>query len=98
MEASKDIKIRREESADERITEEIIREAFWNVYKPGWDEQYLAHNLRRSPDFIAPLNLVAAVNRQIVGSIMYTKSKIEVESGDIVPTITMVAYSNITSR
>ena len=35
--------IRREEEKEYRATEELTREAFWNVYKPGADEHYFVH-------------------------------------------------------
>lgn len=74
-----DIIIRHEEETDFFKVEELIREAFWNLYKPGCDEHYTAHNLRNSLDFIKELDFVAEINGDIVGSIMYTKSYVENE-------------------
>ena len=32
--------LRHEAPADRRAAETLVREAFWNVYKPGCDEHY----------------------------------------------------------
>ena len=44
--------IRLETEKDYRAVEELTREAFWNVYKPGADEHYYVHMMRNHPDFI----------------------------------------------
>ena len=44
--------IRREEKEDIRVVEELIRDAFWNVYGPGATEHYVAHRLRSHKDFV----------------------------------------------
>lgn len=61
---------------DFRITENITREAFWNVYKPGCSEHLVLHNLRKSHSYIKELDLVAISNNQIVGHIISTKAKV----------------------
>lgn len=43
--------LRHEAPADHRAVETLVREAFWNVYKPGCDEHYYLHLLRQSPAF-----------------------------------------------
>ena len=43
--------LRHEAPADRRAAETLVREAFWNVYKPGCDEHYYLHLLRQSPAF-----------------------------------------------
>lgn len=61
---------------DFAITENITREAFWNVYKPGCSEHLVLHNLRKSQSYIKELDLVAIYNDQIVGHIISTKAKV----------------------
>lgn len=61
---------------DFSITENITREAFWNVYKPGCSEHLVLHNLRKSQSYIKELDLVAFYNNQIVGHIISTKAKV----------------------
>ena len=41
--------IRLETKKDYRAVEELTREAFWNVYKPGADEHYFVHTMRSHP-------------------------------------------------
>lgn len=74
--SSQKINLRLERHGDHHIVETVTREAFWNVNSPGCDEHYLVHVLRRSPDFIPELDLVAEMDQNLVGNIMYAKSKI----------------------
>ena len=41
-----DYTIRLEEKNDYRAVENLVRESFWNVYKPGCSEHYVIHVLR----------------------------------------------------
>ena len=50
--------IRLETEKNYRAVEELTREAFWNVYKPGADEHYFVHQMRNHPDFIPELAFV----------------------------------------
>jgi len=76
-----DIVIRNETENDNRVVEEITREAFWNLYLPGCNEHYLVHKMRNHPDFIKELDFVAEYNGIIVGNIMYTKAWLIDEKG-----------------
>lgn len=73
--------IRSETARDYRAVEELTREAFWNVYKPGADEHYYVHQMRSHPDFIPELAFVLELDGRIVGNIMYTKAWLRDESG-----------------
>ena len=73
--------IRLETEKDYRAVEELTREAFWNVYKPGADEHYYVHEMRKHPDFLPQLAFVLELEGRIVGNIMYTKAWLEDESG-----------------
>ena len=55
------LKIRKEEKQDYKEVENLIREAFWNVYVPGCSEHYVAHELRAHEDFVPELDLVNEV-------------------------------------
>ena len=50
--------IRRERPEERHEVENLIREAFWNVYRPGCLEHYVMHCLRQDPAFVPELNLV----------------------------------------
>ena len=73
--------IRLETEKDYRAVEELTREAFWNVYKPGADEHYYVHKMRAHPDFLPELAFVLEKDGEIIGSIMYTKAWLEDETG-----------------
>lgn len=81
-----DIIVRREEEKDYRRTEEVAREAFWNLYFPGATEHYVVHKIRSHSDYIKELSFVIEVNGVVEGGIFYTHSKIVTEKGEF-PTI-----------
>ena len=76
-----DIIIRNEAPSDYRAVENLTRESFWNVYKPGADEHYFVHKMRSHPDFIPELAFVLEKDGEIIGNIMYTKAWLEDEQG-----------------
>jgi putative acetyltransferase len=71
--------IRNEEKEDYRIVEQLVREAFWNLYVPGCNEHFVLHNLRKSSDFVSELDFVAEKDGQIVGQIAYTRGIVKGE-------------------
>ncbi len=75
------LNIRNERETDYKIVEDITRKAFYNVYVPGCMEHYLVYIMRGHEDFIPELDFVIEVDGQIVGNIMYTKSKLTDEGG-----------------
>ena len=79
---NKMIKIRNEQETDFEKVEEITRKAFWNLYIPGCIEHYLVHVMRHHKDFLPELDLVIEVDNQIIGNIMYTKTKLIDEPGE----------------
>ena len=74
--------IRLETPADYSAVENLTREAFWNVYKPGADEHYFVHMMRSHETFIPELAFVLEKDGEIVGNIMYTKSWLMDEAGE----------------
>ena len=76
-----DVTIRLETEKDYRAVEELTRDAFWNVYKPGADEHYFVHKMRSHPDFIPELAFVLELDGRLIGNIMYTKAWLEDENG-----------------
>ena len=77
------IAIRQETEKDYRAVEELTRNSFWNVYKPGADEHFYVHTMRNHPDFIPELAFVLEKDGEIIGNIMYTKAWLEDETGKI---------------
>ena len=80
--------IRKETPADYRAVENLTREAFWNVYRPGCLEHYVVHTLRSDPAFVPELSLVLERNGEIIGHILYVRSVIRTEDGSEVPAMT----------
>lgn len=73
--------LRPEREEDQKIVENVTREAFWNHHGPGCNEHYLLHVMRQCDAFIPELNYIAEVQGDIVGNIVYTHSKILGDSG-----------------
>ena len=63
--------IRRERPADYAAVEQLTREAFWNVYRPGCMEHYVVHVLRDDPAFVPELDLVLEREGQLIGHVLY---------------------------
>ena len=82
-----DLTIRPERPADERAVDALTRDAFWDVFRPGCVEHYILHQLRKHPDFIPELSLVAEQNGGIVGHIAYSRAAIVQENGTEFPLI-----------
>ena len=57
-------------------SEELTREAFWDVYKPGCDEHFILHKIRKSKCYLHELDLVAIEGGKIIGHIICTKAKV----------------------
>lgn len=79
--------IRIEKNEDFRITENLTREAFWNVYQPGCSEHYVLHRFRNLPQYIPELSLVMELEGEIIAHIMYSKAEIQCDNGKIIPIV-----------
>lgn len=85
----KDITIRLEEEKDYREVEFMIRESFWNVYRPGALEHYVIHVLRDDPAFIKELDFVMEKEGQLIGQNMFMKTIINADDGRVIDVLTM---------
>ena len=81
--------IRTEKETDYRETENLIRESFWNVYRPGCSEHYVMHVLRDDPAFIRELDFVMEKDGMMIGQNMFMKTIIEADDGRIIDVLTM---------
>ena len=86
---SNDILIRPEAEKDYRETENLVRESFWNVYRPGCSEHYVLHTLRNNPDFVKELDFVMEKGGRIIGQNMFMKTVINSDKGGDIPVLTM---------
>lgn len=84
-----DYTIRSERKEDRRAVEELVREAFWNVYRPGCMEHYVLHELREHPDFIPALNFVLEKDGKIIGQNMFVRAVIQADDGREIPIAAM---------
>ncbi len=81
--------IRRERQDEHRAVELLIRESFWNVYRPGCSEHYVIHVLRDDPAFVAELDFVMELDGRLIGQNMFMKTVIEADDGKLIPVLTM---------
>ena len=84
-----DYKIRFEEPKDYRVVENLIRESFWNVYRPGCSEHYVIHVLRNDPAFVKELDFVMEQDGNLIGQNMFMKTVINADDGRDIPVLTM---------
>ncbi|MBQ0016569.1 MAG: N-acetyltransferase, partial [Bacteroidales bacterium] len=99
-----DYLIRLEKPQEEFIVENLIREAFWNVYRPGCLEHYVMHCLRNDSDFIPQLNFVMEIESQrfrhdkeenrllkneLIGQAMCMRAHIQKDDGTTLPIMTL---------
>ena len=81
--------IRLEKQEDYRAVEHLVREAFWNVYRPGCSEHYVIHVLRDDPAFVRELDFVMTQNGRLIGQNMFMRTVIEADDGRTVDVLTM---------
>lgn len=80
--------IRNETPNDYSAVENLTRQAFWNVYRPGCTEHYVLHCFRDDPAFVPELDLVLEQNGQLVGHILYVRAALETDDGRTLPILT----------
>ena len=81
--------IRPEREEDYRTVENLIRESFWNIYRPGCSEHYVIHVLRNDPDFVRELDFVMEMDGKIIGQNIFMRSVIKSDDGKNIPVIAM---------
>ncbi len=86
---TEDYTIRLEKEEDYREVENLVRESFWNVYRPGCSEHYVIHVLRENPSFVRELDFVMEQDGHLIGQNMFMKTVIEADDGRTIPVLTM---------
>lgn len=81
--------IRLERKEEHREVENLIREAFWNVYRPGCLEHYVLNQLRDDPSFVPELDFVMEKDGRIIGQNMFMRAVIKADDGREIPIMTM---------
>ena len=80
--------IRLEQTKDYCEVENLTREAFWNVYRPGCTEHYVLNQYRSNPDFIPELDFVMEEDGRIIGHIMFSHAELVLPDGTHKPSWT----------
>ena len=86
---TKDYTIRLEKTEAHREVENLIRESFWNVYRPGCSEHYVIHVLRDDPAFVSELDFVMEKDGRLIGQNMFMKTIINADDGRVIDVLTM---------
>lgn len=86
--SEKNIIIRLEEKSDYRAVENLTREAFWNVYRPGCMEHYVLHCYRNDSAFVPELDFVMELDGELIGQVIYVRSEINCDDGRKIPIMT----------
>ena len=81
--------IRLENNNEHREVENLVRESFWNVYRPGCMEHYVLHQLRNDPAFVPELDFVMEKDGKLIGQNMFMMAFITADDGRNIPIMTM---------
>ena len=81
--------IRLEKNEEHRQVEHLVREAFWNVYRPGCLEHYVLNQLRNDPAFVPELDFVMEQDGKLIGQNMFMRAAIRADDGREIPIMTM---------
>ncbi len=81
--------IRLERPEEHREVENLVREAFWNVYRPGCLEHYVLHCLRNDPAFVPELDFVMEEDGRLIGQNMFMRAFLQADDGRCIPIMTM---------
>ena len=84
-----DYVIRPERKEEHREVENLVREAFWNVYRPGCLEHYVLNKLRDNPDFVPELDFVMELGGKLIGQNVFVRAVIKADDGRDVPVMAM---------
>ncbi|SFB36762.1 Predicted N-acetyltransferase YhbS [Acetitomaculum ruminis DSM 5522] len=80
---------RREEEKDYRTVENLIRESFWDVYRPGCLEHYVMHRFRNNPVFVKELDILMEKDGELIGQNIFVKAIIKADDGRDIPILAM---------
>jgi len=81
--------IRLERNDEHRNVETLVRDSFWNIYRPGCLEHYVLNQLRNDPAFVPELDLVLEKDGNLIGQNMFMRAMIKADDGRDIPIMTM---------
>lgn len=85
----KDYVIRLERQEEHRAVENLVRESFWNVYRPGCMEHYVLNQLRKDAAFVQELDFVMEKGGELLGQNVFIRANIKSDDGINIPVLTM---------
>lgn len=83
------VTIRLEKKEEYREVENLVRESFWNVYRPGCLEHYVLNQLRSDKAFVPELDFVMELDGKLIGQNMFMHAVIHADDGREIPIMTM---------
>lgn len=83
------ILIRLESPEEYHKVENLVRESFWNVYRPGCLEHFVLKKLREDPDFVPELDFVMIKDGEIIGQNIFVRTSLKSDNGKDLPIMTM---------
>ena len=83
------VSIRLEKKEEYREVENLIRESFWNVYRPGCSEHYVIHVLRDDSTFVKELDFVMEKDGRLIGQNVFVRTVINADDGRDIDVLTM---------
>ena len=86
--------IRLEKEEEHHKVENLVRNSFWNVYRPGCLEHFVLHQLRKDPAFVPELDFVMFLKEndkegQLIGQNIFVNTNIKADDGRDIPIMTM---------
>jgi predicted N-acetyltransferase YhbS len=80
---------RLERKEEYREVENLVREAFWNVYRPGCLEHYVLNQLRADAAFVPELDFVMEKDGKLIGQNIFMRANIQADDSRDIPIMTM---------
>lgn len=77
----KDIELRLVKENEFGEIENVVRESFWGVFRPGCVEHFIVHRARENNWLVKALDYCITKNGKIIGHIMYTHANIILNNG-----------------
>lgn len=81
--------IRAERKNEYREVENLVRESFWNIYRPGCLEHYVLNQLRNDVAFVPELDFVMEKDGKLIGQNIFVRADINADDGREIPIMTM---------
>ena len=77
--------IRLERKEEQREVENLVRESFWNVYRPGCLEHFVLNQLRNDAAFVKELDFVMEKDGKLIGQNIFMRAVIKADDGRDIP-------------